>query len=389
MNTIDISKYQFVKQVDTIENSYRNPNIENSNMVQQEQEKKFVSFMAGEGVPKNHHYMINPYVIEEKVLGYVRYSYIINVNSASTDIIVWFEMIILSLFISGLLFLLYIKRAILKPFHEIIELPYELSKGHLQYEIKESKNRYFGRFLWGLELLRKHLEDYKRKELELERDKKLLILSISHDIKTPLSTIKLYAKALYEDLYPTEEKRHHTARQIEANVNQIEQFVSDIITTSSTELFHFDVNLEEFYLSKLINRITDTYYDKLALIKTEFHVINYKDKLLHGDFDKLIDVFDNLFQNAMKYGDGKGIYLSFEEEDNCQLIRVTNSGNPIPQEEFVHMFESFWRGANSTGKQGSGLGLYICKQLLHKMGGDIYAESKVDSMSLVVVIKKG
>lgn len=111
--------------------------------------------------------------------------------------------------------------------------------------------------------------------------------------------------------------------------------------------------------------------------------------MLKGDIDKLTDVFDNLIQNAIKYGDGKKIGIAFVEEDNCQLIRVSNTGLPISKVNLHHMFESFWRGENATGKQGSGLGLYICKQLMRKMEGEIFAETLDDGMSFVVVLKKG
>lgn len=215
-----------------------------------------------------------------------------------------------------------------------------------------------------------------------------MILSISHDIKTPLSTIKLYSKALYEDLYDTEEKRHRTAKNIEEKADQIEHFVADIIRTSTTELFEFEVVIGDFYLSKLVETIRKSYEEKLELLKINFVIYPYFDKLLSGDMDKLIDIIDNIFQNAIKYGDGKEISISFEEEDNYQLIQVTNTGVPLPTTDFFHMFESFWRGGNAIGKEGNGLGLYICKQLLQKMGGDIYAKAGEKDMSLVLVLKK-
>jgi signal transduction histidine kinase len=255
--------------------------------------------------------------------------------------------------------------------------------------MKESKNRYFGKFLWGLELLRESLEEHRQKELKLEKDKKLMILSISHDIKTPLSTIKLYSKAIYDGLYHTEEKKLETAKKIEEKADQIEHFVTEIIKTSTSELFEFNVVMEEFYLKQLIDAVLQAYSEKLELLKTEFVILPYKDKLLKGDMDKLIDVFDNIIQNAIKYGDGKNITISFDEEDNCQLIRIINTGIPVPAGNLHHMFESFWRGENAIGKQGNGLGLYICRQLMHKMEGEVYAEAGESSMSFVIVMKKG
>jgi signal transduction histidine kinase len=351
-------------------------------------EGKELKIFGIKSVPKKCDFVIRPLYIDHELKGYMRYSYRLKGEENIVSRI-WLPILVLCLsFLIILSLLFYIKINILSPFHEISELPYELSKGHLSKALKENKNRYFGKFLWGLDLLRESLEEHKRIELQMEKDKKLMILSISHDIKTPLSTIKLYSKALYEDLYDTEEKRHKTARNIEEKADQIERFVADIIRTSSTDLFEFNINSEDFYLSRLMKTIQRTYEEKLALLKINFIIHPYLDKLLHGDLDKLIDVFDNILQNAIKYGDGKNITFHFEEEENCQLIRVTNTGTPLPSTDFIHMFESFWRGANAHGMQGNGLGLYICKQMMHKMGGEIFAEAGEDGMSLVVVIRK-
>jgi signal transduction histidine kinase len=341
---------------------------------------------GGDQVPAGCSFLIRPLSTDNVQLGFVRYVYRSGVPSSRLILVTEAILLLLLLLILGILF--YIKRNIIKPFHEINDLPYELSKGHVTNGLKETKNRFFGKFIWGLDLLRESLEEHKRKELKLEKDKKLMLLSISHDIKTPLSTIKLYAKALYSDLYNSEEKRHSAAKVIEDKADQIEHFVTEIIRTSSSELFEFDVKQEDFYLSKLVNAVGQAYQEKLTLLKTEFVIGAYQDKMLSGDPDKLVEVFDNLLQNAIKYGDGRRITLSFEEEDNCQLIKVTNTGTPLPSTDFIHMFESFWRGTNALEKQGNGLGLYICRQLLLKMGGDIFAESGEESMSLVVVIRK-
>lgn len=73
--------------------------------------------------------------------------------------------------------------------------------------VKEDKSRFFGRFIWGVDLLRENMEQQKQRELDLQRDKKMLLLSLSHDIKTPLSAIKLYSKALSKGLYDGERNR--------------------------------------------------------------------------------------------------------------------------------------------------------------------------------------
>lgn len=398
---IDCLKYKFVKQVDFLpEESAGNTEEERSEMQDNqtlEADPEISRYFNGKEIlrlgipdtPENCDYDILPFIIDSDLRGYVRYSYTVDTGSTTGLLTAAAEAVLGIIFLFALALLLYLQKEILNPFHEISALPYELSKGHLPTELKETKNRYFGKFLWGLNLLQESLKEYRNRELQLERDKKLMILSLSHDIKTPLSTIKLYSRALYENLYEDEEKKRDTARKLEEKADQIEAFVSEIVRASSNELFEFDIRRGEFYLKNLVEMIHRAYAEKLELLKTDFKIAVFEDKLLTGDMDKLTDVFDNIIQNALKYGDGKEIAISFEEEDNCQLIRITNSGQPVSSYNLHHMFESFWRGENAIGKPGNGLGLYICKKLMQKMEGDIYAEAGVSSMSFTVVLKKG
>ena len=87
--------------------------------------------------------------------------------------------------------------------------------------LKESKNRFFGKFLWGLDMLREKLEESKQAQYELMREKKTLLLSLSHDIKTPLSAIKLYSKALSNGIYKEYEKQQEVYESINAKADEI------------------------------------------------------------------------------------------------------------------------------------------------------------------------
>lgn len=400
---VRLSDYRYIRQLDYLPVYIDSIGIISEDAIIEEQEGisflensiitafyegKEITSLGMKSIPSDCSYLIRPLFWKTKLQGYVRYSFNNKNNNNSLELLILVEGILLLTLLAMIGLMVYIQQVILKPFYEISDLPYELAKGHLSKEMRETKNRYFGRFLWGLELLRQDLEEHKSKELQLQRDKKLMILSISHDIKTPLSTIKLYSKALYENLYSSEEKKQDTARKIEEKADQIENFVSEIIKASSSELFEFQVVISEFYLRQLIEEVKRTYEEKLQLLHITFEIMPFTDKLLVGDRDKMIDVFDNLLQNAIKYGDGRRIKISFEEEDNCLLIRVYNTGIPLPVTQLYHMFDSFWRGENAIGKQGNGLGLYICKQLMKKMEGDIFAETHTEGISVIIVMRK-
>ncbi|HWT75346.1 MAG TPA: HAMP domain-containing sensor histidine kinase [Mobilitalea sp.] len=283
--------------------------------------------------------------------------------------------------------LINIRSKLLMPFHDLREVPYELSKGNLEVGLKENKNRYFGRFIWGLDLLREKLEKQKIRELALQKEKKTLVLSISHDIKTPLSAINLYAKALSKNLYNSDEKRTEIAENISAKVNEIEGYVSQIMKASSEDFLSLEVHNKEFYLSEVLEKIEAYYKEKLSLLKIDFSMEPYGNCLLKGDSDRTVEVLQNIMENAIKYGDGTGIRISVSSEEDCRLITVANTGCMLPENELPYIFESFWRGSNTDNVPGSGLGLYICRQLMKLMDGSIYAESQGDEMRVTVVLR--
>ena len=141
----------------------------------------------------------------------------------------------------------------------------------------------------------------------------------------------------------------------------------------------------DFYLKDFVEKIRAVYQPKAGVTLTEFEIGQYDDKLLKGDMEKAFEVMENLLENAFKYGDGKRITIDFYEEDYCQVVRVFNTGAAVPLMELPHLFDSFYRGSNVGEKPGNGLGLYISRQIMHKMDGEIFAERREDGMSFGVV----
>lgn len=232
------------------------------------------------------------------------------------------------------------------------------------------------------------MEQQKARELNLQRDKKMLLLSLSHDIKTPLSAIKLYAKALSRGLYTDKEKQLEIAESINAKADEIEHYVTQIVTASREDFLTLEVTMGEFYLAELVEKIRIYYAEKLSLVKTDFSVGEYRNFLIRGDLDRSIEVIQNMIENAIKYGDGRKISIHFSEEEGCALLTVRNSGCTLPDTDLPHMFDSFWRGTNAETEKGSGLGLYICRQLMRKMNGEAFAEIRSGDMCVTALFEK-
>ncbi len=287
-----------------------------------------------------------------------------------------------------LLLLFYIKRYVILPFEKLSEMPYELAKGNLTLPIKENKPRFFGRFLWGMDLLRENLELRKKEELALQKEKKTLMLSLSHDIKTPLQAIKLYAKALSKNSSQDWEKNRDIAEKINEKADEIGSYVRQITEANKENFLNLTVRNGEFYMSTAIKEIETYYGDKLELLKTEYKVGAYEDCILKGDLERVTEILQNIMENAIKYGDGRWIHILFSDEEDCRLITVKNSGCTLPENELPHIFDSFWRGSNIKNQSGSGLGLYICRQLLKQMDGEIFADMENGCMCVTVILRK-
>lgn len=327
------------------------------------------------------------YVIKYISGNFYRFDYMAELKDGLNTMLLVMNIILNVTFIMVMGIFVFIKYKLISPFHTIKDVPYELSKGNLNIGLKESKSRYFGKFIWGLDMLREKLEKQKEKDCAVQKEKKTLVLSISHDIKTPLSAIKLYSKALIKNLYDSEEKRIRAAQSINKLAEEIEGYVSEIIKASTEDFINLEVNNGEFYLKELIDKINAYYSEKLALIKIEFNIEEYDNCLIRGDFDRSIEALQNIMENAIKYGDGRCIAIRITGEEDCRLVTIANSGCSLSEKELPYMFNSFWRGSNIGNNNGSGLGLYICRQLMLKMHGEIYGKCKHDEMQVTAVFR--
>ena len=137
-------------------------------------------FVAGEACD-------NDYLVEEIAGKLYRIEY---AEERSSRVPLYINLTLLGMMAVTIIVLMYVYHKVLKPFQDMSNLPYELAKGNLSMPVKEEKSKLFGRFLWGMDMLREKLEETKEKELAFQKERKELILSLSHDIKTPIASIR-------------------------------------------------------------------------------------------------------------------------------------------------------------------------------------------------------
>ena len=155
---------------------------------------------------------------------------------------------------------------------------------------------------------------------------------------------------------------------------------------NTEDLFDFNVHMSEIYLHEIANMINKHNCEILGLLNIPYKQGAYEDKLVYVDIYRLKEVIDNIIDNAIKYGDHKCIAVDFYEEDFHTIIRIQNTGELLHEHDVVNIFQSFYRGKNIGKQKGNGLGLYICKQLMKQMNGDIFLTQEDHYVTFHIVL---
>lgn len=350
----------------------------------QEKEKKLIENFYHEENDKK--IFITPFFQNDSLVGYLKFYCEIE-SFPIEDFRVFFTVSLFILFLLFVAFLYYFYIHFMKPLKQMKSYTTELSKGHFTTQLSIPKNSYYKNLLWGINELRDHLITSKKMELVLLEEKKKMIISLSHDIKTPLNVIQLYTSAFKEEIYQNKKDYHLALKQMDDKIAEINQYVEEIVKNTKEDFLYLPVVMGEFYLKDLIQKIKSIYQPIFHLRHFPFVISPFQNKLLNGDYNRAQEVMENIIENALKYGNGETFKIFVTEEEDCTLIHFYNSGDTVLANEFNHLFDSFFRGSNSKGKKGIGLGLFISRELMRKMDGNIYAEIKSNGMEFVLIFR--
>lgn len=278
--------------------------------------------------------------------------------------------IILSAVFGGIMLLLvasycYVYHYILKPFATMKVFARKVASGDLDFPINMDKKNYFGAFTESFDLMREELKRAKQGEYEANRSKKELVASLSHDVKTPISTIKAICEVLEIKLRDNE--NIDRIRTISSKADTVNQLISNMFESTLEDLQVLQVHTTEENSGILENIISDlNTYDRIKMTNSVPECLIYCDTL------RTTQVLDNIIGNSYKYSQGE-IYVTYELEKNNLKVKIRDLGNGVDEEELPLVFEKFYRGKNTHKKSGSGLGLYLSKQFMEVMGGSIEA----------------
>ena len=285
------------------------------------------------------------------------------------------EAVVVFAFIILIAFFIYIDRKVIMPFNKLSSYPEKIAKNETGEHIPESKERYFGKYIWGMNMLSDRLSGDRKKLRALEKEKQTLLSSIAHGIKTPVANIRLYAQALKSGLYRKDgipdPDDAMVAEKIEKNTQDIEDIVKDLLNAASKSIVEYEPSIDQFYLSEIEDWLKEEYSNRMNVLKIPFTIDCKSRVMINSDKSGVIRVLTQFIENAIKYSDGNHIGVLIDKSDEGYEFVVGNTGSRVPENEEKYVFNSFYRGSNSADVEGNGLGLYEASFIARKLGGTV------------------
>ncbi len=256
----------------------------------------------------------------------------------------------------------YIDSKVIKPFKKLNSFASRVAEGNLDMPLTMDKGHVFGEFTEAFDLMRSELKKARAAEKKASDDKKEMVAKLSHDIKTPVASIKSTSEIGFE--IAKEERTKEMFNVINVKTDQIKSLVDNLFNSSVQDVTEIAVNPGSYgsdYIATLIRN--SDYMNRAGAFDIPGCTV-YMDKL------RMQQVFDNLFMNSYKYAD-TAIKVRSELKDNYLIVRISDEGPGVKPEELPLLKEKYKRGSNISGKDGAGLGLYLANCFMEKMDGKI------------------
>lgn len=221
--------------------------------------------------------------------------------------------------------------------------------------------------------------EYEEKE-RYEKRRKELISNLSHDLRTPLSSVLGYSEMLKSGIYDDEAEQRQYIDIIYRKAVYMEKLLSELLEYSRLELGTIRLQKQKMDITELVREILIEYYPEMEKKHYEL-VLEIPDEPIIGTWDKekIGRSLRNLIDNALKYGmDGKRLRISVEKKEKQVYVEIQDFGKGIPQKEIPHVTEQFYRAdhARNSKQGGMGLGLFIVEEIIKLHNGSFYIESK-------------
>lgn len=278
-----------------------------------------------------------------------------------------------------------VARHIITPLEILNKATAEISRGNLDSEIHYSSQDELGELCDSFEKMRLQLKEAQDLSQRYEKNRKELIANISHDLKTPITSIRGYVQGMMEGVASTPEKASQYMQTIYTNAMQMDRLIDELFLFSKLDLNQLEFDFEPVDIESYLHDCAEEKgYDleiKGMQLKYVSHYLSRTPIWL--DRLRLQRVINNIMQNAEQHQDSEKeqavLEIILRENSTEAIIEIKDNGIGIPTDNLPFIFDRLYRGDPSRNRQnkGSGLGLSIASQMIKAHGGRIWAESEI------------
>ena len=291
--------------------------------------------------------------------------------------------------------ILWIYRSVSVPLEKLQRAARNIKEGNLDFEIKAESNDEIGQLCQDFEEMRLRLKAQAEEKVAFDRENKELISNISHDLKTPVTTIKGYAEGIIDGVADTPEKIDRYVRTIYNKATEMNTLINELTLYSKIDTNKIPYNFNIVSANEYFNDCADDLSVELAAQNVGFGYFNYVEKNVRiiADPEQVKRVIHNIVNNSLKYMDKpKGmINLRVKDVGDFVQIELEDNGKGIAAKDLPNIFDRFYRtdASRNSSTGGSGIGLSVVKKIVEEHGGKIWATSREETgTTMYFVLRK-
>lgn len=294
-------------------------------------------------------------------------------------VVLWVMICVMLIVISTTTATRFITRSIESSVNDLAQAAESIRSGNLDFEVMGSDYDEIDNLCTSFDAMRKELKYANEREKYMKKERSMLLANISHDLKTPITSIKGYIEGIRDGIASTPEKMNSYLDTVYAKAEVIDEMVNNLSTFSKLELSRLTFDFERGDFNEFLHGFIENYkidFEKNGIRFTEN--ISREKAAVKIDYEKIGRVFSNIIDNAVKYrnSEAPALEVSTFIKDGGVYAYVSDNGIGIEPDELENVFEGFYRVDSSRSIKGSGLGLGIVKQIVEKHGGKIWLKSE-------------
>lgn len=294
-------------------------------------------------------------------------------------VMLWLFLCVVLLVASTTIATHFMTKSVERPINDLAAAADYIRGGNLNFEVMGSDYDEIDRLCTNFDTMRRELKMAQERENYMKKERSMLLANISHDLKTPVTSIKGYVEGIRDGVADTPEKMNKYLDTIYAKAKVIDDMVNNLSTFSKLELSRMTFDFETGDINVFLRGLVEDY--RLDMEKNGVELVsNISDETVAVkiDYEKMSRVFSNIIDNAVKYRNENNPMLEVTTftRDNGVYVCISDNGIGIEEKELKNVFEGFYRVDSSRSIKGSGLGLGIVKQIVEKHGGKIWLKSE-------------